>query len=151
MSNGEFERENLRIATSTVAEQLVVIAKELGAIRETLDEGPTAGNLLALTQAVQYLGYVQFHRLMLEHAGSVVRQANDGTTEEGLRRMETNLIAAGMAKVMPPPFDKALRAAFVASRIAVTENLVDDALKAEAAQQVDESPNDKESEENGSE
>jgi len=143
MSNEEFQRENIRVAASGITEQLQFIAAELQAVRETLDEGPTAGNLLALTQAVQYVGYIQFHQLILEHAGSVIRQANEDIPEVAFERMKANLIAAGMAKVMPPPFDKALRAAFVASRIAVTENLVDDALKAEAAQQVDESPEEK--------
>jgi len=109
------------------------LSESVQSLREEVADGPKAGHILALTQAVQYSALLQFHDLMLRYGGSTVEMSNEELPPENVERAKRILIASGLAKVPPPPFERSLRAAMVMAKIRVTEEAVDDAAKAEAA------------------
>lgn len=74
----------------------------LGLIAEKLDG---TENIAALTQAVQYLGLLKFHELMLRHSREVIASKFPGSDDDlELEAARVNLVAMGLKKVPAPPF-----------------------------------------------
>lgn len=121
--------QNPDLFQETIRQGLGLISEKLDKLIELVAEGPSAGHVLALTQATQYQGLLDFHRLMLEFAAPVARdsaekegpQPSGISVEELAGRIERAMVVSGLSKVMAPPFEKALmKAAAVASRVQVT-------------------------------
>ena len=118
-----------------------LLGEKFDKLIELMGEGPSEGQILALIQAVQYQGLLQFHRMMLDFAEPVTRDAvsreaksipSGLSIEERTDKATVALITSGLAKVMAPPFEKSLKAAFVVAKV---EKDAEDALKVEAARQ----------------